>query len=85
VLRKGDLMKAQVGDWLIIKGTTVDRPDQRGQITEIHSSDGSPPFVVRWADSDHDVTVFPGSDAIVVTTAELAAADERAHHRFGAS
>ena len=62
-------MKANVGDWLVVKGTTVDRPDQRGLITEVHSSDGSPPYVVRWLDTDHVATVFPGPDAVVVTLA----------------
>jgi hypothetical protein len=77
-------MKAKVGDWLVLKGAAVDRPDQRGLITEVHSSDGSPPYVVRWLDSDHEATVFPGSDAIVVTADEQKDADERAQHRFGA-
>lgn len=77
-------MKAKVGDWLVVKGTTVDKPDQRGLITEVHSSDGSPPYVVRWLDTDHVATVFPGPDAIVVTAREQQAADERAQHRFGA-
>jgi Domain of unknown function (DUF1918) len=78
-------MKAKVGDWLVIKGTTVDRPDQRGLITEVHSSDGSPPYVVRWLDTDHVATVFPGSDAVVITAKEQKAADHRAQHRFGAA
>ncbi len=77
------LMKATVGDWLVIKGTTIDRPDQHGLITEVHSPDGSPPYVVRWLETDHVATVFPGADAVVVTAAEQAAADERAKHRFG--
>jgi hypothetical protein len=77
-------MKAKVGDWLVIKGTTIDRPDQRGLITEVHSSDGSAPYVVRWLDTDHLATVFPGPDAIVVTPEDQKAADERARHRFGA-
>jgi Domain of unknown function (DUF1918) len=77
-------MKAKVGDWLVIKGTTLDRPDQRGLITEVHSSDGSPPYVVRWLDNDHLATVFPGPDAVVVTAEEQKAADKRAQHRFGA-
>jgi uncharacterized protein DUF1918 len=77
-------MKAKVGDWLVIKGTTIDRPDQRGLITEVHSSDGSPPYVVRWLDTDHVATVFPGPDAVVVTVDEQKAADKRAQHRFGA-
>lgn len=75
-------MKAQVGDWLVIKGLTVDRPDQRGLITEVHSKDGSPPYVVHWLDNDHIATVFPGPDAIVVTAAEQRAADEKAEQRI---
>ena len=63
-------MKAKVGDWLVIKGTTIDQPDQRGLISEVHSPDGSPPYVVRWLETDHVATVFPGADAVVVTAAE---------------
>ncbi|WP_326545822.1 DUF1918 domain-containing protein [Mycolicibacterium sp. ND9-15] len=75
-------MKAQVGDWLVIKGLTVDRPERHGLITEVHSTDGSPPYVVHWLDDDHVATVFPGPDAIVVTAAEQHAADLRAEKRF---
>jgi hypothetical protein len=67
-------MKAKVGDWLVIKGTTIDQSDQQGLITEVHSPDGSPPYVVRWLETDHVATVFPGADA-VVTAGEQAAAD----------
>jgi hypothetical protein len=77
-------MKAHVGDWLVIKGTTVAQPDQRGLITEVRSADGSPPYVVRWASSSHEATVFPGPDALVLTPAELEVADERARTRAGA-
>jgi hypothetical protein len=77
-------MKATVGDWLVIKGTTIDRPDRRGLITEVHSSDGSPPYVVRWLETDHLATVFPGPDAVVVGAEEQEAADARMRHRFGA-
>ena len=30
-------MKAKVGDWLVMKGFTIDKPEQRGLITEVHS------------------------------------------------
>ena len=76
-------MRAKVGDWLVVKGTTIDRPGQRGLITEVHSADGSPPYVVRWLETDHVATVFPGPDAVVVTAEEQEEADERAQHRFG--
>lgn len=75
-------MKADVGDWLVMKGLTIDRPERRGLITEVHSADGSPPYVVRWLDNDHVATVFPGPDGIVVSAAEQQAADERARRRI---
>jgi Domain of unknown function (DUF1918) len=81
---KGSLMKAKAGDWLVIKGTTVDRSDRRGLITEVRSSDGAPPYTVRWLDTDHVAMVFPGPDAVVVTAGEQSAADERARDRLGA-
>ena len=75
-------MKAHEGDWLVIKGTTTERADQRGLITEVHGMDGAPPYVVRWLATGHEATVFPGSDAIVVTAAEQQRADERARSRM---
>lgn len=77
-------MKARVGDWLVIKGTTVGQHDERGLITEVRSPDGVPPYVVRWLASDHEATVFPGPDAVIVTAAEQADADKRAQARFEA-
>ena len=75
-------MKAEAGDWLVMKGSTVDQQDQRGLITEVHSADGSPPYMVHWLESDHVAMVFPGPDAIIVTAAEQRAADERARQRI---
>ncbi len=77
-------MKAKVGDWLVMKGTHTDQHDQRGLITEVHSEDGSPPYVVRWLANDHVATVYPGSDSIVVTAEQQEAADERARSRVAA-
>ena len=70
-------MKAKVGDFLVVKGTTVEQHDQRGVITEVRSADGSPPYVVRWLATDHVATVYPGPDALVVTPAEQEASDAR--------
>ena len=74
-------MKAKVGDFLVIKGTTVEMSDQRGVITEVRSADGAPPYVVRWLSTDHIATVYPGPDAVVVTASEQEAADARARPR----
>lgn len=75
--RKERAMQAKVGDFLVVKGTTVDQHDQRGVITEVRSASGAPPYVVRWLNNDHVATVYPGPDAIVVTAAEQEAADAR--------
>jgi Domain of unknown function (DUF1918) len=74
-------MKAKVGDFLVVKGTTVEQHDQRGVITEVRSADGSPPYVVRWLSTDHIATVYPGADAVVVTASEQEAANARARPR----
>lgn len=75
-------MHAKPGDWLVIKGPRVDAPEQRGRILEVHSADGTPPYVVRWTADDHMSTVFPGPDAVVLTAEEEQAAEERARHRY---
>jgi hypothetical protein len=77
-------MKANVGNWLVIKSGTIGHRDLRGLITEVKSPDGEPPYRVRWLATDEEATVFPGPDAIVVTAAEQQAADERARSRFAA-
>lgn len=77
-------MKATAGDWLVIKGVAVDRPDERGLITEVRSPDGSPPYMVRWLTTGRVALVFPGPDAIVVTASEQKAADEQERSRGAA-
>jgi uncharacterized protein DUF1918 len=71
-------MKAKVGDWLVVKGATVEQPGKGGEITEVRSADGSPPYVVRWFATHHEATVYPGPDALIVNPAEQEAADARA-------
>ncbi|MEE6179742.1 DUF1918 domain-containing protein [Mycobacterium sp. 050134] len=77
-------MKADVGDWLVIKSGTIGHPDLRGLITAVRSPDGVPPYRVRWLATGEEATVYPGPDAIVVTAAQQEAADERARSRFAA-
>jgi hypothetical protein len=75
-------VKAEVGDWLVMKGRTIDHAEHRGLITGLRTEDGSPPYVVRWLDDGHEATVFPGPDAVIVTADEQRAADERARQRM---
>jgi Domain of unknown function (DUF1918) len=75
-------MKANVGDWLVVKGRTNEQAEQRGMITEMHAADGSPPYMGAVLNTGHEALVFPGPDAVVVTPAEQQVADERARSRF---
>lgn len=76
-------MKAHVGDFLVVKGTTTDRHEQHAEILEVRTEDGSPPYVVRWLVTGHEATVYPGPDAVVVSAAEHSRAAERAAARTG--
>jgi hypothetical protein len=75
-------MKADVGDWLVVKGRTNGDSDRRGIITEVRSADGTPPYLVHWLESGRLALVFPGPDAVVVTASEQQAADERERSRL---
>jgi hypothetical protein len=59
-------MHAQVGDWLVVKGSSTGRRGRRGVITDVRSGDGSPPYIVRWLDGDGEAMVYPGPDAVIV-------------------
>lgn len=54
---------AHVGDVLIVRSRTIDRPPRRATILELHGPNGTPPYAVRWHDDEHVSLCFPGSDA----------------------
>ena len=58
-------MYAQVGDRLVVRSAHVDGPVRTGEVIEVRSADGSPPYVVRWSDSGHETLFFPGPDTFV--------------------
>ncbi|MFQ1002419.1 DUF1918 domain-containing protein [Modestobacter sp. SSW1-42] len=60
-------VRAAVGDWLVVHSRRLDGPVRAGEIVEVSSPDGSPPYVVRWLDDERTCVVFPGSDAVVTT------------------
>ncbi len=58
-------MKANIGDRIVIRGHRVGEPDRDCEVIEIHGEDGSPPYLVRWGDSEHESLFFPGPDAAI--------------------
>jgi hypothetical protein len=69
-----DVMRAQVGDWLVVERGTEQVHARRAEIVAV-GADGAPPYRVRWLDSGHEGLVFPGPDAHVVSAAEQAESD----------
>jgi len=59
-------MEAKVGSWLVVHGCAVDAPVREGEIIGIAHPDGSPPYVVRWTDTDRESLVFPGPDSEIL-------------------
>ncbi|MFB7917153.1 DUF1918 domain-containing protein [Streptomyces sp. NPDC056061] len=58
-------MRAHVGDHLIVISPATRSSKREGEIVGLHHPDGSPPYDVRWSDTDHVTLVFPGPDACI--------------------
>ena len=58
------IMRAEVGDRIVIRSHRVGEPERDAEILET-GADGEPPFRVRWGDTGHVGLFFPGSDAYV--------------------
>ncbi|MFF4585405.1 pyridoxamine 5'-phosphate oxidase family protein [Streptomyces sp. NPDC001388] len=56
-------MRAHLGDQLVIESTTTGTARRDGEIVGLHHEDGTPPYDVRWSDTDEVTLVFPGPDA----------------------
>jgi hypothetical protein len=55
-------MHAKPGDVLIVEGQKAEVHQRHATVLEVHSPDGSPPYLVRWEDG-HEGLVYPGPDA----------------------
>ncbi|CAM5573683.1 pyridoxamine 5'-phosphate oxidase family protein [Streptomyces aurantiogriseus] len=58
-------MRAQLGDQLVVESPTTGATRRDGEIVGLHHADGTPPYDVRWSDTDDVTLVFPGPDAHV--------------------
>jgi nitroimidazol reductase NimA-like FMN-containing flavoprotein (pyridoxamine 5'-phosphate oxidase superfamily) len=56
-------MRAHLGDRLVIESTTSGATRRDGEIVGLHHEDGTPPYDVRWSDTDEVTLLFPGPDA----------------------
>lgn len=58
-------MRAHLGDQLVIESPATGGARRDGEIVGLHHDDGTPPYDVRWSDTDDVTLVFPGPDAHV--------------------
>ncbi|MDI9884271.1 DUF1918 domain-containing protein [Streptomyces sp. HNM0645] len=58
-------MRAHLGDQLVIESPATGGTRRDGEIVGLHHADGTPPYDVRWSDTDEVTLVFPGPDAHV--------------------
>ncbi|MFJ4731996.1 DUF1918 domain-containing protein [Streptomyces sp. NPDC088770] len=58
-------MRAHLGDQLVIESPATGATRRDGEIVGLHHADGTPPYDVRWSDTDEVTLVFPGPDAHV--------------------
>ncbi|OBQ53071.1 XRE family transcriptional regulator [Streptomyces sp. H-KF8] len=56
-------MRAHLGDQLVIEGPATGAPRRDGEIVGLHHEDGTPPYDVRWSDTQEVTLLFPGPDA----------------------
>ena len=74
-------MKAEVGDWLLVRSHASGRYARRAEILAV-GRDGAPPYTVRWTDADRQSVVFPGPDAEILTVEQLADQDRAQARRI---
>jgi hypothetical protein len=60
----GDVMKAQVGDHIVLAGTRVDDPVREGEVLEVKANAGGDLYTVRWSDG-HTGLINPGPGAVM--------------------
>ncbi|MFF4603143.1 DUF1918 domain-containing protein [Streptomyces sp. NPDC001339] len=56
-------MRAHIGDQLVVESPITGAPRRDGEIVGVHHDDGTPPYDVRWSDTNDVTLVFPGPDA----------------------
>lgn len=66
---------ARVGDRIVVRSRRVEAPPRDGEVIEVRSADGGPPYLVRWSDTGHVALYFPGPDAVISTSEVAETAD----------
>ncbi|MFE3650649.1 DUF1918 domain-containing protein [Streptomyces sp. NPDC059101] len=55
-------MQAHLGDQLVVASPATGTTRRDGEVVGLHHEDGTPPYDVRWSDTDRISLFFPGPD-----------------------
>jgi hypothetical protein len=58
------VVRAQIGDRIVLAGERVDRLPRDGRVLEVRGPDGGPPYLVRWNDG-HTGLLYPGPGSVL--------------------
>lgn len=58
-------MRATVGDRIVVASGVVGAGVREGVVVGCPHGDGTPPYQVRWSDTEEETLVFPGADTLV--------------------
>jgi hypothetical protein len=59
-------VKAVTGDTVVVEGNHLMAHRRQGEIVAVYDSDGRPPYLVHWSDTDTESFFCPGPDAHIV-------------------
>jgi hypothetical protein len=59
------VLRASVGDRIVVRGHHVGEPARDGEVLEVLGEDGAPPYLVRWEVDAHVSRFYPSSDVYV--------------------
>ena len=63
-LRVVVVMRAQIGDLIVLAGERVGQPTRDGMVLEVRGQDGGPPYLVRWNDGQ-TALLYPGPGSVL--------------------
>jgi threonine dehydrogenase-like Zn-dependent dehydrogenase len=62
---KADVVHAKIGDRIVIDPQRRGRYERECKVVEVQGRNGTPPYIVRWAESGKLALYFPGRNAHV--------------------
>jgi len=65
-----ELMKAKLGDRLVLESARPGSPRRVAVITDLPRHDGRPPYWVKWLDNEREGLYYPGPDCRIEAARE---------------